>query len=66
MASSIASPLWTPSPDQVARSNLTRFIREAVQPLGGAAAAVCDSAGLYAWSVGAPAEFWPAVWRFCG
>ena len=66
MASSIASPLWTPSPDQVARSNLTRFIREAVQPLGGAAAAVRDSAGLYAWSVGAPAEFWPAVWRFCG
>ena len=25
-----------------------------------------DYAALYAWSIEAPAEFWAAVWRFCG
>ncbi|MDB4879739.1 MAG: acetoacetyl-CoA synthetase [Gemmatimonadetes bacterium] len=57
-------PLWTPSAEQVAASNVMRFIREQVQPLGGAAAAVRDSPGLYAWSIAEPAEFWAAMWRF--
>jgi acetoacetyl-CoA synthetase len=50
----------------MARANVTRFIREAVNPLGGAAAEVHDSHTLYSWSVAEPREFWPAVWRFCG
>lgn len=45
---------------------ITRFIRDAVQPLGGAAGAVTDSPSLYAWSVAYAEQFWPAVWRFCG
>lgn len=60
------APLWSPSHEQIERANVTRFIREAVQPLGGAAAAVHDSPSLYDWSLKAPEEFWPAVWRFCG
>jgi acetoacetyl-CoA synthetase len=59
-------PLWTPTAEQVERANVTRFIREAVRPLGGAAAAVHDSPSLYAWSISAPSDFWSAVWRFCG
>jgi acetoacetyl-CoA synthetase len=59
-------PLWAPSDEQVERATVTRFIREAVQPLGGAAAAVHDSRSLYAWSIASPRDFWPAVWRFCG
>ena len=59
-------PLWTPSDEQVERANVTRFIREAVRPLGGAAAVVHDSPSLYAWSLAAPDAFWAAVWRFCG
>ena len=51
---------------QIAQANVTRFIREAVVPLGGLAAAVHDSPSLYDWSVAHPGDFWPAVWRFCG
>jgi acetoacetyl-CoA synthetase len=52
-------PIWMPSPERVARANLTRFMREhAPQP--------ADYPALYAWSVAHPEEFWPAVWRFTG
>ena len=61
-----AAPLWTPSPADVASANVTRFIADAVRPLGGAAAGVRDSFDLYRWSIAEPAHFWPAVWRFCG
>jgi acetoacetyl-CoA synthetase len=61
-----AIPLWTPTAEQVERANVTRFIREAVRPLGGAAAAVHDSGSLYDWSIDQPERFWPAVRRFCG
>jgi acetoacetyl-CoA synthetase len=59
-------PLWTPSEGEIARANVTAFIRDAVQPLGGAAAGVRDSPSLLAWSLESPEAFWPAVWRFCG
>ncbi|MEP7000617.1 MAG: acetoacetate--CoA ligase [bacterium] len=59
-------PIWTPSAAQRERANVTRFIRDAVRPLGGAAAAVVDSPSLYEWSVAERERFWPAVWQFCG
>ena len=59
-------PIWTPSAADVERANVTRFIRDAVQPLGSDAAQVTDSTSLYAWSIAEPEQFWPAVWRFCG
>jgi acetoacetyl-CoA synthetase len=59
-------PLWTPSISQIARANVTRFIRDAVQPLGGVASRVTDSRSLYQWSIDAPEQFWAAVWQFCG
>ncbi len=52
-------PLWTPTPERVARANLTRFVK-AHAPAAG------DFQALYAWSVAHPAEFWTAVWRFTG
>jgi acetoacetyl-CoA synthetase len=61
-----ADPLWSPSPADVASANVTRFIADAVRPLGGAAADVGDSFELYRWSIAEPERFWPAVWRFCG
>lgn len=54
----MTAPLWSPSPDRVARANLTRFI--ATHRPG------ADYDALWRWSVDAPEEFWPAVWRFCG
>ncbi len=49
------NPLWTPSPQQVAQSNLAAFMK----PLG-----LADYDALYDWSIAQPAEFWEAVWRF--
>ncbi|HEY2026494.1 MAG TPA: acetoacetate--CoA ligase [Gemmatimonadaceae bacterium] len=57
--------LWSPSVGQIARANVTRFIRDAVHPLGGDASLVHDSISLYEWSIARPDQFWPAVWRFC-
>ncbi|MDQ3698485.1 MAG: acetoacetate--CoA ligase [Gemmatimonadota bacterium] len=57
-----SAPLWTPSPKQIARSNLSRFIafaREHGVPAE-------DYAWLWSWSVEHPERFWPLVWRFCG
>jgi len=54
----MTQPLWTPSPEAVARANLTRF---AARHRPGA-----DYAALWRWSVDRPEEFWPAVWSFGG
>ncbi len=59
-------PVWTPTAEQIASANVTRFIQDAVRPLGGAALAVHDSVSLYAWSIAEPERFWPAIWRFAG
>ena len=48
------APLWSPSPERIARANLTRF--------GGGR----PYAELYAWSVREPLEFWNAMWDFAG
>jgi acetoacetyl-CoA synthetase len=56
-------PLWTPTSDQIARANLTRFIAQVGQRT---AQGVSDYATLYDWSVGHPTTFWSAVWEFCG
>jgi acetoacetyl-CoA synthetase len=60
------APLWIPSEASIDSANVTRFIREAVRPLGGPASRVADSFGLYDWSVAEPERFWPALWRFAG
>jgi acetoacetyl-CoA synthetase len=48
------APLWIPSPDRIARANLTRFGRG--RPY----------ADLHEWSVRNPSEFWKAMWDFGG
>jgi acetoacetyl-CoA synthetase len=56
-------PLWAPSPDRVARANLTAFIAAVRRDYE---ADVADYRSLYRWSIASPERFWPAVWRFCG
>ena len=53
------SPLWRPSAERVANAQLTRF----AAPLGFSPP---DYAALHRWSVAHRAEFWRAVWEFCG
>jgi acetoacetyl-CoA synthetase len=56
-------PLWQPSPERVASATLTAFMRHVARHGG----PVCGSyAELHDWSVTHPADFWSAVWAFCG
>ena len=56
-------PLWAPSPERIARANLTAFRHHVRERWG---AALDDYAGLHRWSVTEPAQFWQSVWSFCG
>jgi acetoacetyl-CoA synthetase len=58
-------PLWSPSPDQIARANLTRFMAQ-VRSLGGPMASIETFEQLYDWSVQDLELFWLEVRRFCG
>ena len=62
------APLWSPTPERAAATNLARFIETARAagydpPVSGA---VVDYRSLYDWSITHPDRFWPAVWHFCG
>ena len=54
-------PIWTPDAERVAASNMHRFLTRYAERL-----AAPDYASLHRWSVEQPAEFWAAVWDFCG
>jgi acetoacetyl-CoA synthetase len=55
------TPIWQPSAERSAASNMRRFIVANRERLRGD-----DYRALYAWSIERPAEFWAAVWSFCG
>ncbi len=55
----MTAPLWTPSAERIAASNMQRFIDTC-----GARLAARDYASLYAWSVDEPRAFWAAAWKF--
>ncbi len=57
------APLWTPSPERIARSNMTAFMHFVTERHG------CNVDGydaLWRWSVDRRADFWSCVWEFCG
>ena len=56
-------PLWQPTPERIARSNLTAFMRWIREREGVTLTAYAD---LYDWSVREPERFWTAIWSFCG
>ncbi|WP_424946962.1 acetoacetate--CoA ligase [Candidatus Spongiihabitans sp.] len=56
------APLWRPSPQSVANSNLTAFM-DSVSKTN---TSVTDYDSLYQWSVASSAQFWAAVWAFSG
>jgi acetoacetyl-CoA synthetase len=55
------APLWTPSPDRIARANMTRFMRD-VRARHGIDTADYDA--LYRFSIERPADFWRCMWDF--
>ncbi len=56
-------PLWTPSPERVAASNMAAFMRFLNDRHG---TTLADYAGLHRFSVDRMEDFWVAVWDFCG
>lgn len=58
-----STPLWEPSSARIASANLTAFLREVRERT---TQAVNDYGELYRWSIEQPAQFWQAVWDFCG
>lgn len=65
------APIWTPSPERVARSRLRAFLD--VAAAAGAPCAVApgeDPVAAYErlrdWSVRHPERFWPLVWQYAG
>jgi len=59
----VTEPLWSPSPDAVADSNMMAFIKTVNAAHG---VGLADYDALWQWSVDEPAAFWSAVWEFCG
>ena len=56
-------PLWRPSPERIANSNVMAFIAEANRRHG---LKLKDYRELHAWSVAECADFWDLIWDFCG
>jgi acetoacetyl-CoA synthetase len=59
----VERPLWRPTPERAASSNLAAFIAHVRERYGTDAR---DYAALYEWSVTHREDFWTAVWAFCG
>ncbi len=58
-----SSPLWTPSAARVARARITTFIQGLQERYG---LTGNDYAALWRFSIERPADFWSALWTFCG
>jgi acetoacetyl-CoA synthetase len=56
-------PLWTPSPEQMAQTNMMHFMADVNQMHH---LHLHDYDSLYDWSVANIPAFWEAVWRFAG
>jgi acetoacetyl-CoA synthetase len=56
------NPLWSPSRERIADTNLTRFIRFVTERHQ---APIRDYPALHRWSVEYPEHFWVALWDFC-
>jgi acetoacetyl-CoA synthetase len=54
--------LWTPSPEEVERATLTRFMRWLADRPD---VEVEDYASLWRWSVERLEDFWASIWAFC-
>ncbi|MCB1686547.1 MAG: acetoacetate--CoA ligase, partial [Pseudomonadales bacterium] len=62
-ATEAPEPLWQPSPEQIARTQLTGFTRFVEQRIGRSFASY---AALHQWSIDDPGSFWTLVWEFTG
>jgi acetoacetyl-CoA synthetase len=59
----LSIPLWTPSPEVVESSNITKFVRHVRSTRG---LDLTDYEALWRWSVSDLPAFWAAIWEFFG
>ena len=57
----MTDPIWRPSAQRIAESNLQQFLNAPAKQL-----ASRNYSGLYEWSISEPEAFWEACWDFCG
>jgi acetoacetyl-CoA synthetase len=57
------TPLWTPSPERIARTQVVAFMAEVNRRHG---VALENYRHLHLWSISHPEHFWDQVWDFCG
>jgi acetoacetyl-CoA synthetase len=57
------TPLWTPSPERIARTQVVAFMAEVNGRHG---VALENYRDLHAWSISRPELFWDQIWDFCG
>ena len=57
------SPLWTPSPDRVARTRMTAFMQAVESRCD---VDISDYTTLYDFSISRPEDFWRLMWEFGG
>jgi acetoacetyl-CoA synthetase len=57
------TPLWTPTPERVARTQVVAFMAEVNGRHG---VALENYRDLHAWSISHPELFWDQIWDFCG
>ncbi len=63
LTNAVPEPLWRPSKERVAISNIKRFVHVVEEELG---EHFNDYGELYTWSIKDPNQFWSAVWRYSG
>jgi acetoacetyl-CoA synthetase len=54
-------PIWTPTPDVIARANIEKFRKSVTSVIGHD---IRDYAELHAWSAREPRQFWASVWAW--
>ncbi len=57
----LPSPLWSPTPESIAGTNLTRYLRWLEEKRG---LTFADYPALWTWSTDQPAEFWTSIAEF--
>jgi acetoacetyl-CoA synthetase len=57
------TPIWCPSTERMAASNVTAFMRWLNERSG---VVLADYSELYTWSIENKSLFWEAIWNFCG
>ncbi len=59
----MTQPMWQPSPERISDANVTKLMRLVSERHG---VALADFEALHRFSVERKAEFWTALWDFCG